>query len=43
MVYEHLGGFSGQVLETARRAGLVTLDEVPEYHRCLLRLDQDFH
>ncbi|MRU16874.1 helix-turn-helix transcriptional regulator [Roseovarius sp. A21] len=42
MVYEHLGKFSGQVLETARRAGLVTLDEVPEYHRHLLRLDQDF-
>jgi transcriptional regulator with XRE-family HTH domain len=43
MVYEHLGGFSGQVLETARRAGLVTLDEVPEDHRRVLRLDQDFH
>lgn len=42
MVYEHLGGFSGEVLETARRVGLVTLDQVPEYHRHLLRLDQDF-
>lgn len=42
MVYEHLGGFSDQVLDTARRAGLVTLDGVPEYHRHLLRLDQDF-
>jgi len=42
MVYEHLGPFSGQVLQTSRRAGLVTPDVVPEYHRRLLRLDQEF-
>ncbi len=42
MVYEHLGRFSDQVLKTARRAGLVTQDAVPEYHRRLLRLDQEF-
>lgn len=42
MVYEHLGRFSGQVLETARAAGLVHPDSVPEYHLRLLRMDQEF-
>lgn len=42
LVYEHLGRFSGSVLRTARQAGLVTSDVVPEYHRHLLRLDQEF-
>jgi transcriptional regulator with XRE-family HTH domain len=42
MVYEHLGDFSGQVTDTARRAGLITRDSVPEYHLRLLRMDQEF-
>ena len=42
MVYEHLGRFSGQVLATARRAGLVSPDSVPEYHLRLLRMEQEF-
>ncbi|WP_306155683.1 helix-turn-helix domain-containing protein [Roseovarius sp. MMSF_3281] len=42
MVYEHLGRFSGQVMATARDAGLVSPDSVPEYHLRLLRMDQEF-
>src|SRR6056297_1992858 len=42
MVYEHLGRFSRPVLETARQAGLVTPEAVPEYHLRLLRRDQEF-
>ena len=42
MVYEHLGRDRRAVMEAARSSGLVPLDEVPQFHARLLRLDQDF-
>jgi transcriptional regulator with XRE-family HTH domain len=42
MVYEHLGRASASVLQTARQAGLVPPEAVPEYHLRLLRTDQEF-
>ena len=42
MVYEHLGRNTSMILQTARNAGLIRLDEVPPFHARLLRLDQPF-
>lgn len=42
MVYEHLGTNTRAILAAARRAGLVSLQDVPPFHARLLRLDQPF-
>lgn len=42
MVYEHLGRKTGEILDTARRAGLVEEHELMAFHRRLLRLDEPF-
>ncbi len=42
MVYEHLGNDRETIMRTARMAGLVDLEDVPEFHARLLRLDQEF-
>ncbi|WP_163849627.1 helix-turn-helix domain-containing protein [Pseudooceanicola aestuarii] len=42
MVYEHLGGNVGAILDTARRGGLVSQEDLTPFHRRLLRLDQPF-
>lgn len=42
MVYEHLGDNRRAIMATARKAGLISLDDVPPFHARLLRLDQPF-
>lgn len=42
MVYEYLGRGLPKALPVARRAGLVTRDDVPPFHARLLRLNEDF-
>lgn len=42
MVYEHLGGFKGGVLEAARNTGFKTEDELLPFHRRLLQPSQPF-
>ena len=42
MVYQYLGQFSDQVLATARKSGLCSVDELPSYHKALLLLDRPF-
>lgn len=42
MVYEHLGSATGDILSTARRAGLVEEADLMAFHRRLLRLDEPF-
>ena len=42
MVYQYLGQFSDQVLATARKSGLCSVDELPSYHKTLLLLDRPF-
>ena len=42
MVYQYLGPFSDQVLATARKSGLCSVDELPSYHKALLLLDRPF-
>ena len=42
MVYQYLGQFSDQLLATARKSGLCSVDELPSYHKALLLLDRSF-
>ncbi|MEM9844631.1 MAG: helix-turn-helix transcriptional regulator [Pseudomonadota bacterium] len=42
MVYEYLGRNLSKVLKVARQAGLVPLEDVPPFHRKLLRLNEEF-
>jgi hypothetical protein len=42
MVYQYLGQFSDQLLATARKSVLFSLDELPSYHRALVMLDHSF-
>ncbi|MEM6375472.1 MAG: helix-turn-helix transcriptional regulator [Pseudomonadota bacterium] len=42
MVYEFLGNQFADALRVARQAGLVPLDQVPPFHRKLLRLNEEF-
>ena len=39
MVYQYLGQFSDQLLATARKSGLCSVDELPSYHKALLLLE----
>jgi hypothetical protein len=42
MVYQYLGQFSDQLLATARKSILFSVDELPSYHKALLLLDRSF-
>ncbi|MEM9911556.1 MAG: helix-turn-helix transcriptional regulator [Pseudomonadota bacterium] len=42
MVYEYLGRNLAKALEVSRHAGLIPLDQVPPFHRKLLRLNEEF-
>lgn len=42
MVYEHLGNNRTAIFNTARNAGLISLDDVPPFHANLLQPDQAF-
>ncbi|MHC9237874.1 helix-turn-helix domain-containing protein [Pseudooceanicola sp. 502str34] len=42
MVYEHLGTNMRSIMTTARGTGLVPQEQLPQFHRRLLRLDQAF-
>ncbi|WP_321185920.1 helix-turn-helix domain-containing protein [Pseudooceanicola sediminis] len=42
MVYEHLGTNTNAILKTARQAGLIENDQIPPFHRRLLRMDHPF-
>jgi hypothetical protein len=42
MVYQYLGQFSDQLLATARKSVLFSVDELPSYHKALLLLDRSF-
>ncbi len=42
MVYEHLGGGTGQILDAARQAGFCSVDELLPFHARLLQPDAEF-
>ncbi|MBY5973605.1 helix-turn-helix domain-containing protein [Pseudooceanicola marinus] len=42
VVYEHLGRNTAQVFASARQAGLIDADQIPAFHRRLLRLNEPF-
>lgn len=42
MVYEHLGTDTHRILKCARNSGFKTLDDVPPFHRHLLRAGEGF-
>ena len=42
LVYQYLGRFSDQVLATAHKSGLCSVDELPRHHKALLLLDRVF-
>lgn len=42
MVYEHLGTNRGAILRTARLSGMIETDQIPPFHRRLLRLEHPF-
>ncbi|MGB7318049.1 MAG: helix-turn-helix transcriptional regulator [Planktotalea sp.] len=42
MVYEFLGPSTGTILQTARTAGFCDINDLPAFHRRLLRIDEPF-
>jgi len=42
LAYEHLGDSTQQILDTARKAGMCEVENLPPYHRHLLRIGEPF-